>query len=245
MKIAEKAISNTDIFTVAELYLLAEAFDSNQLFGLPDKKLQKLLNPRMMEVAESKLKEKEILSEESSLTEGGIFIISALKDYFMSSDYTRINNIMVAFLPNDLKKVVALIEIEPEESYLLKVFDKLALLKLLLEELSLLRREPLEEEKEMALKKVRNADRRILEKLELNDNLITIEQFNGEFYHEEASSDSYHQQWLMYEEEGLLYAVDINEPKYYRASQYWFTKLIFDSLKIPYGEEVKKHHLTD
>lgn len=241
----EEKIINENSFSVSELFLLAEACGTSSVFGLPDKKVQLLLNSTMMQDAGETLQEKGILSEEETLTEGGYYVLSALNSYINSSQYTRINNCMVGFLPDDQENLVLLVEVEANKKYQLKIIDKLVLLKNLFDESPLLQREPLEDETEFILKKMRNSQRRIAEKLELKTNLLNIETFKGELYKEEVDSVEYHEQWLMYQDQGELYAVDFNEPKYYRASQYWLMKFVFDSLAIPYGTAASEQEVAE
>ncbi|MGL4390097.1 MAG: DUF5081 family protein [Carnobacterium maltaromaticum] len=240
----EEKIINENSFSVSELFLLAEACGTSSVFGLPDKKVQLLLNSTMMQDAGETLQEKGILSEET-LTEGGYYVLSALNSYINSSQYTRINNCMVGFLPDNQENLVLLVEVEANKKYQLKIIDKLVLLKNLFDESPLLQREPLEDETEFILKKMRNSQRRIAEKLELKTNLLNIEIFKGELYEEEVDSAEYHEQWLMYQDQGELYAVDFNEPKYYRASQYWLMKFVFDSLAIPYGAAASEQQVAE
>lgn len=230
---------NNSTFSVEELYLMAEACDVNTIFGLPDKKLQVLLNPDFNSDAESKLKEKNVLNEQSRLTEGGFFVVQALEEYLFSEEYMRINNLMVAFSKNE-NNLIVLSEEKKEQEYKLLIYDKLSFLQELYLSIPFISRAPSLEDTEFTKKKIRNATRREWEKLLFEDNVFNVELFNSADIEDEQD---HHLQLIFFEKENKLIGIDVSEGRYYQFSQYYFLKFIFDSLHISFEkEDIEKQH---
>lgn len=87
-------------FTPLELYLLLAPFETEHLFGVPDKIVYTMQEEDAFEEAMTKLKAKGILTENGELTTGGIFLIDSLQAYQESEHYVRLNQFLFAF-PED------------------------------------------------------------------------------------------------------------------------------------------------
>ncbi|MGC6768052.1 DUF5081 family protein [Enterococcus sp. LJL128] len=225
---------NNQTFSFAELSLLAEAFEVEVIFGMPDKKSEMLFDSAFASEAEKRLKEKKILSEESRLTEGGFYVVKALEEYCVSTEYLRINNIMIAF-SNDKKHLIVLSEIESTKEYKLIVYDQLSFIKEMYETVPMINREPLPEDMEYSTKRLRNATRREWEKELFSEDIFNLEIFKEE----DIQNEEKHVQWLFFEKEEKLIGIDVTKEKYYQFSQYYFLKTVFEALHISIEEVVK------
>lgn len=230
MKVEE---TTKDIFSIEELYLLADATEQQLLFGLPEREIFALLNRNFLEVAKQAVQEKGILDEAGHLSKGGYFVVKAIQEYAESKKYIQINNLFIGFSQSEPDNLIVISEVEAQKSYRISVVDKLLVLKGLLEMLPIVAREPLEDETTFILKKVRNRERREFEEKEVGENSIYLETFEVK---EHAANEFGKEGWLCYLDEDKLYTVHLEDGKYYRASQYWLMKQLFDSLEIPYGE---------
>lgn len=225
----------TDTFTVPELYLLAAAFDGHVLFGLPEKEIYQLKSEEVFAEAHQKLIDKEIITSEGKLTDGGAIIVQAVELYHQSQKYVRINNLMFAFREQDEDELILLVEIEDQEKYKLLVISKAIVLKILGEYFPVVLREPEELEKTFLKKELSNEERREIEQYE-PDHMMNLEFFHLTEEQRVSSNPSYYQQWFTFEKENKLMMIDTVQKKYYHASQYWFLKFLFDQMEFPYKE---------
>lgn len=76
--------SPADTFTAPELYLLASAFGGNALFGLPEKPIFQLKGEAEFSEAHQRLIEKEILTPDGKITNGGATVIQTIEFYHQS-----------------------------------------------------------------------------------------------------------------------------------------------------------------
>jgi hypothetical protein len=225
----------TDTFTVPELYLLAAAFDGHVLFGLPEKEIYQLKGEEVFAEAHQQLVEKEIITSEGKLTDGGAIIVQAVEFYHQSNKYVRINNLMFAFRQEEEDELILLVEIEEQEKYKLLVLSKAIVLKVLGENFPVVFREPVEEEKTFLKVELSHEERNEIDQHEL-DHLMNIEFFHLKEKHQDGFNPSYYQQWFIFEKENKLMMIDTVQKRYYHASQYWFLKLLFDEMEFPYKE---------
>lgn len=229
----ETKVTRNDVFHLYELYLMAEATENEVIFGLPDKSVYAITDPHYLETAKEAIQEKGILDEEGHISEGGFFVIKALQEYATSKKYVQLNNLMIAFSESEPDELIVLTEVENQTYYQIKVIDKRLVLKDLFDSLPIVQREPLSDETEFTLKKLRNRERRSILEEEVEENVLSIAVFDTNAVQMEEEFA----QWLYFMEEDKLCAVNVEEESYYRASQYWLMKELFDSLEIPYPQE--------
>ncbi|MFC4620335.1 DUF5081 family protein [Camelliibacillus cellulosilyticus] len=217
-----------DFFTVPELYLLASAFEGNVLFGLPDKSIYQLRGEFIFEEAKERLMDKGILGVDGDLTKAGASVIQALETYHHSQKYVRINNLMFAFFESDHNRIVALVEIQKQRAYQLRVLPKVKVFDALCQAFPFILREPKEEEKTFLVEALTYHEKQVAKAFKPQQVM------NLESFRDRNDSNAYGQ-WLFFMADRLI-SVDIVHKKYYRASQYAFLKLLFDEMSFPYGE---------
>ncbi|MGG0650749.1 DUF5081 family protein [Bacillus mycoides] len=237
--IDSQIIKNT--FSTEELYLLASAFEANVVFGLDPKEILVMKGQDVMEQAKQKLIEKEILTLDGKITEGGAVVIQALQAYFNSRKYVRLNQFMFAFLEENADELIVLVEIVPHQQYQLHVLSKMIVLNMLIEHFPILLREPEEEEYKDLMHKASEQERKQLEERSLSDTGINIELFHLTEEPRLQSNPRYYQQWLCLESNQRVAAIDLVKEQYLFVSQFWLLKLLFDELEIPYAKEGVVH----
>ncbi|WP_155891609.1 DUF5081 family protein [Heyndrickxia acidiproducens] len=79
-------------------------------------------------------------------------------------------------------------------------------------------------------------ERREVENFEPDQSFMNLEIFHLNEKPMEAGNPKFYGQWLIFLKGEKLMIVDVPRKKYYRASQYWFLKLLFDELEFPYKE---------
>lgn len=231
-------LKSTDSFTAAELYLLADAFGGNVLFGLPDKEIYQLRGEEVFEEGYLRLIDKKILTSEGKMTSGGAMIVRVLERYHQSEKYVRINNLMFAFTDPEAEDLILLVELENSEHYQLKILSKVHVLKVLTDHFPLILREPAENEKSFIKTELTHQERHMAENFE-TDMFMNLEFFHLNEEPCEVNNPRYYQQWLIFIKDDTLIMVDTILKKYYHTSQYWFLKVLFDELEFPYkGETV-------
>jgi hypothetical protein len=228
--------TRNDVFHLYELYLMAEATGNDTIFGLPDKSVYAITDPHYLDAAKEAIQEKGILNEEGHISDGGFFVIKAIQEYATSRKYVQINNLMIAFSESEPDELIVLTEIENQSYYQIKVMDKILVLKDLFDSVAIVQREPLADEKEFTLKKLRNRERRSILEEEIEENVLSLAVFDTET----VQTDTKFAQWLYFMEEDKLCTVNVEEEAYYRVSQYWLMKELFDSLEIPYPQETEE-----
>lgn len=169
-----------DTFHVTELFLLAAAFEADNLFGLPDKRKFQLQGSNLFDEANKALIEKEILTPEGKITKGGAYVIRSLEFYYFSEKFVRINNLMFGFPGKEEQEVIVLVEVEEQTYYRLYVMSKMLVLKLLMERFPLMTREPADEEKDFLTKEIPYPIARELSEFEPGANLMNVEIFHIE-----------------------------------------------------------------
>lgn len=226
----------SDLFHITEIYLLASAFESEMLFGLPDKKTLHLLGGEVDKVAHQALVKKEILTEEGKITKGGAYVIRALEFYYLSKKYVRINNLMFGFREADEDEVIMLVEVEDGKYYRLHVISKALVLKLLIDRFPFILREPEKEEKDFLKKELSTQHRDELGDLEIGEEFMNLEFFHTGESPQAEDNPKFYQQWFALPHDKKLIMIDPMKDIYYHASQYWFLKILFDEMDFPYKE---------
>ncbi len=227
-----------DLFHVTELYLLANAFSVDVLFGLPDKKLYQLQGKAIFDEAFSKLKQKNIFTEEGKLTKGGAYVIRALELYSQSKKYVRIHNVMFAFQEKEADEIIMLTEMEDQTYYRLAFISKALVLTILGERFPLILREPKANEKDFLKKEASTETKKELSTYDPGDseNFMNIEYFHMNEQPQKIDNPAFYQQWLTFTKDEALWMVDPTTDTYYHASQYAFLQLLFDEMDFPYKE---------
>ncbi|MGF9963740.1 DUF5081 family protein [Bacillus rhizoplanae] len=227
-----------DTFSTEELYLLASAFDANVIFGLDSKELLIMKGLDVMEQAKQKLIDKEILTVDGKITEGGAAVIQTLQTYYKSRKYVRLNQFMFAFLEEKSDELIMLVEIIPHQQYQLHVLSKAIVLKMLTEHFPMLLREPQEAEYKELTREASDQERKQIEQRSLSgQDMINMELFHLTEKPTLQSNQRYYQQWLFFEEEQKVAAVNLVKEQYLFVSQFWLLKLVFDELEFPYTKE--------
>ncbi|MEH7374397.1 DUF5081 family protein [Neobacillus drentensis] len=227
---------STDMFSAAELYLLAAAFGGTVLFGLPEKEVYQLQGEEVFKEAHDRLIEKKIITPEGKITKSGALVIRTIEFYHQSQKYVRINNLLFAFRERESDGVIVLAELERQGSYQLRITSKASLLKMLSEHFPVIVREPVETEKAFLKKELSNQERRETESFEPEEMFMNLEFFHLKEEHKNQYNWHYYQQWLIFAKNEKLIMVDTVNKKYYHASQYWFLKVLFDEMDFPYKE---------
>jgi hypothetical protein len=229
-------------FSTEELYLLASAFGANVIFGLDPKELLITKGINVMEIAKQKLVEKEILTKDGQLTEAGALVIQALQEYHKSRKYVRLDQFMFSFREDQTDELIVLTEIVPHNQYQLHVLSKIIVLNMLTNHFPLLLREPKEEEYKELTRKVSEQEREQMEQRSLSDTgLINLELFHLTEKPTLQSNSHYYQQWIFFEWEQKVAAVNLVQDQYLIVSQFWLLKLLFDELEFPYTKEEVGH----
>ncbi|EIT87250.1 hypothetical protein A374_01164 [Fictibacillus macauensis ZFHKF-1] len=226
---------NNNYFSAPELYLIAGALGLEYVFGLPDKEIFQFQGEQTFKNAHEQLKEKRILNLAGNITSGGAAVIQAVEIYTLSEKYVRLNNSIFAFKEKKHNEVVCLVE--SKEGYQLHIYSKMDLLKILMNNIPIMSREPLPDEKNY-LKKELSLDER-----ETVKGMQGVAPLNLEWVHVKnepaiTTNAQFYQQWVIFNYEEKLIMMDAINKKYYQASQYWFLKILFDELDFPYKEGI-------
>jgi len=226
--------SETDLFNAPELYLLAKAFDSEIILGLPEKRIFQLQGKSPFKQAYNRLIDKSLFTEQGKLTDDGFIVIKTLEQYCKSNRYVRINNAIFAFKGDAKDELIILFEPSDEkEHYKLLVFSKNIVLKWLDESSPLFSRKPRNGEEGFLKRVLLHREKHELDDFEPG-HALDIEVFESD--KDPAKHFINRQQWLIFEKSDQLFAVDTENLKYYHASQYWFIKMLFDEMELPYQE---------
>lgn len=228
--------NTADFFTLEEMFLLASGFGANTIFGLPGED-RLMIDEDRWKAAADELKNKQIVDSSESLTKGGAYVIHALEQYHQSKSYVRLQNLLFGIPKEDADELILLVEKEPQTQYQLYQISVLKVLGLLIEKFPLIRRAPLEDEQEFLLKELTQAKRREIEALDDPEHFINLELFDTTQSPQIIENKDFYRQWILMEYEGELVAVDAVDKTYYRASQYWLMKVLFDALQIPYKKK--------
>ncbi|EUJ43861.1 DUF5081 family protein [Listeria fleischmannii] len=214
-------------FSLEEMYLLAASFGGNSIFGLPAKSVLFMRDSQRMEEGYQELKQKGVLDEAGEVTQAGFHVIRALEEYTQSEKYVKVQEAIFAF-PTDTKELIFIIKVGEKESYQLHRIDKVWVPLLLVQKIALVNRPAGEEEKNFLLRQER-----------MESILAFQHRTPPEALLEVVILDASQKltQWLIFEENTQLLALDAQANVLYRASQYWLMKLLFEALEIPYRKE--------
>ncbi|MBC2265065.1 DUF5081 family protein [Listeria booriae] len=215
------------LFSLEEMYLLANSFSRSSIFGLPAKSVLLVRDSSNMEFAYQALKNKGILNEQGEVTHAGAYAIRALEEYTRSEKYVQIQQVIFAF-PKDTSELVFIVKIGKEEGYQLHRMSKVLVPQLLIKKLDLINREAMEDEELFLLKRQRIEQRQKLDNSLTQENLIDLRIFG-------VSNTLEH--WIIFDVDEMLFTINTQTKEYYRASQYWLMKILFDTLEIPYKKE--------
>lgn len=222
-------------FSLPELHLLMAAFDANTLFAIPDKTTFILDDDDVWQTAQQQLQTKGILNNEG-ISVGGAFVVNSLKKYYKSDYFVRIQNLLFGFNTNEPNESTLIVEVEVNKYFQIFRISTFNILTLLIEKLPFIKREPLKNETKFLLKELSNARRHQIEEAIKSDELLNLEIFNLNQKPHDMTNSKFYQQWLFIEDLEQLIAIDPITKRYYLCSQYWFVKLLFESLFIPYKE---------
>ncbi|WP_099223944.1 DUF5081 family protein [Listeria costaricensis] len=225
-----------DTFSPAELYLLVAPFDLNHIFGVPDKMIYKLKGSEHFEAAYEELKQKNILTQEDTLTDGGGIVMETLRSYCQSSKYVRLNQLMFAFPKDADNEVIVLAEIKADQEYRIERLNKIYALALIRKLFPIIEREPLEDETSFMQRELTNAERRKALEIDPGKNFISMEFFHLEKEPHETTNHEFYQQYLAFAMDEWLIQTDVMTEDYYRISQYALMKQLFDEMEFPYKE---------
>lgn len=118
-------VSMVDTFTPVELYLLLAPFEVKHIFGIPDKITYLLKGEDVFAEGFEMLKNKGVLDGSGNLTDGGGFLIDSLVEYYQSTKYVRLNQLMFAFPKKTSNEVLVMIEIKPQKEYRFERMNKI------------------------------------------------------------------------------------------------------------------------
>ena len=217
----------TALYSAEELLLLAQAFDCQLLFGLPDKQLLLIKNRQGFEEAKQSLVEKNIMTTENKLTKEGAMVIHLLEQYATSDRYIRLDNLMTGFGKDNH---LITIKWREEGKFQIYVHQDLAFLKRIMEGYPLFNREPLKEDTTYLKKPAQLKD--IEEYFEKGKPTIQLECFTIDYNKKTTTSE----QWMFFENNGKLHGIDVNHEASYYLSQYFLVKKIYDFYRFPYKE---------
>ena len=230
---------NIDTFSTAELYLMANAFGGEVLFGLPDKKLYQLKGEAVFAEAQQRLIEKEIVTSEGKLTDGGAYVIRALEVYHQSKKFVRINNLMFAFQERVSDNLIMLIELEEGQTYRLHVISKSIALRLLAEWFPFILRDSPGKATTFLRKELTEKERQVLEQFKPKEPIFNFESFQTEEDLLTHKTMTKHIQWLVFLQDDQLVMVHLHENKYYYVSPYWFLHQLFEALEFSHVESME------
>ncbi|PHC81590.1 DUF5081 domain-containing protein [Bacillus wiedmannii] len=221
-------------FTPAELYVLAGAAGITKLFGLQEREVLTFTNENCVSKATTELRKKGLITEKNSLTPAAIQLIELLKAYQESQEYTKINNLLIGFLPQDKDRIAVLTERKKNEKYEIHYIAKRDVYFSLLKEISFLIREPRDIEDTFFTKKMIEKEQYIFEEMDLSEKeLLIIETFARPRSRTMESSVKW--QCFMYFTEGEDFIqIEVERNRYEWASLYAVNKKLYDVLKMPY-----------
>ncbi|CAM4277082.1 hypothetical protein BAMA_07920 [Bacillus manliponensis] len=222
------------IFTPAELYVLAGAADVTHLFGLSEREQILMGDPDCVQNATARLTEKSLITETGGLTEGAFQLIELLKAYQESKEYTRINNLLIGFLPKDEHRVAVLTEIKPNEEYTVDYIAKRDVYFTLLGRIPFLMREPRETEHTFLTKRMTMEELETCKEMDLSEkDVLAIETFVRP--HPKSITGEGKWECILYFTEGEDFVqIDVGRNRYEWVSLYALNKRVFDGLKMKY-----------
>ncbi|MGG2093525.1 DUF5081 family protein [Bacillus sp. S13(2024)] len=231
-------------FSPSELYVLAGAAGVTYLFGLPEREKLIMDDADCVTKATESLRGKGLIMEDGGLTMAAFQFIELLKAYQESQEYTRFNNLLVGFLPDDKDRVAVLTEIKPNEEYELHYIPKRDVYVSLLERIPFLMREPREKDTTFLTNKMPQEEQETFEEMDLSQKeLLAIETFSRP----RTTSLIEQGKWdcFLYFTEGDDYIqIDVERKRYEWISLYALNKKIYDVLKMPYKKFIDPKSLS-
>lgn len=224
-----------DYFTDTEILMMAEGFGQKSVFGIHSKS-RVLIEDMEWEAAWNRLKEKGVLNEHNQVSKEGSYVMSSLDQYCASTTYARVHNLTFERPSENMPAVTMLAEQGDGERYRVYRMTHLALLQFLFEKFPILTRTPSTEEREFTLVKLGQDKRELLQKAEKKEQEMSLEIFDKLEVVTSANPYKRTTFWSVFLYDNELIAIDNTKGEHYKASQYWFNKLICDILKIPYEE---------
>ncbi|MGG0185561.1 DUF5081 family protein [Bacillus rhizoplanae] len=236
--------NNIESFSPSELYVLAGAAGVTYLFGLPEREKLIMGDADCVTKATESLGEKGLIMEDGGLTMAAFQLIELLKAYQESQEYTRFNNLLIGFLPNDKDRVAVLTEIKPNEEYELHYIPKRDVYLSFLERIPFLMREPREKDTAFLTNKMTQEEQETFEEMDLSQKeILAIETFSRP----RTTSLIEQGKWdcFLYFTEGDDYIqIDVDRKRYEWISLYALNKKIYDALKMPYKKFIDPKSLS-
>ncbi|PGZ98481.1 DUF5081 domain-containing protein [Bacillus pseudomycoides] len=236
--------NHIESFSPSELYVLAGAAGVTYLFGLPEREKLIMGDADCVTKATESLRRKGLIMEDGGLTMAAFQLIELLKAYQESQEYTRFNNLLVGFLPNDKDRVAVLTEIKPDEKYELHYIPKRDVYLSLLERIPFLMREPREKDTTFLTNKMTQEEQETFEEMDLSQKeILAIETFSRP----RTTSLTEQGKWdcFLYFTEGEDYIqIDVERKRYEWISLYALNKKIYDVLKMPYKKFIDPKSLS-
>ncbi|MGG0277504.1 DUF5081 family protein [Bacillus rhizoplanae] len=236
--------NNIESFSPSELYVLAGAAGVTYLFGLPEREKLIMGDADCVRKATESLRGKGLIMEDGGLTMAAFQLIELLKAYQESQEYTRFNNLLIGFLPNDKDRVAVLTEIKPNEEYELHYIPKRDVYLSLLERIPFLMREPREKDTAFLTNKMTQEEQETFEEMDLSQKeILAIETFSRP----RTTSLIEQGKWdcFLYFTEGDDYIqIDVDRKRYEWISLYALNKKIYDALKMPYKKFIDPKSLS-
>ncbi|HEK9100047.1 DUF5081 family protein [Bacillus pfraonensis] len=227
-------VHTIESFTPGELYVLAGAAGITYLFGLPEREKLTLADPDCVTKATEKLKAKRLITEENGLTPAAFQLIELLKAYQESNEYTRFNNLLIGFLPQDKDRVAVFTERKQNEEYEIDYIAKRDVYFSLLQRVPFLMREPREIEHTFLTNKMTEEKQRFFEEMDLSKkDLLAVETFSRPRDRRVGNKGKW-ECFLYFTEGENFIQVDIERKQYEWASLYAVNKKLYDGLKMPY-----------
>lgn len=222
-------------FHPQELYLLAAAADCKEIFGLADQKVFQLLG-KNFKYAEDRLKEKKLFKKDGDITRQAAVVIEVLKMYSQSKKYVQIYNLTFAFLEKSSSNIIILKEVKKNEEYSIHMVNKLIALKLIFEKYSTLKREALEDEKSfLNIELTPNEIEELTPTEPWKDATVFVFYGFNDLKTKDIRKASKHTM-VTFEREEKLFTIDFESKKFFRTSQQFLVKKIFDEFDMPYEE---------
>ncbi|PGB89870.1 DUF5081 domain-containing protein [Bacillus pseudomycoides] len=221
-------------FTPAELYTLAGAAGVTYIFGLQEREILALTDEDCITKATAELKEKGLITENNGLTPAAFQLIELLRAYQESQEYTRINNLLIGFFPQDKDRVAVLTERKQNEEYEIHYIAKRDVYFSLLERIPFLMREPREIEDTFFTKKMTEKEQQTFEEMDLSEkDLLAIETVSRP--RSRRAEDRGKWECFLYFTEGEDFIqIEVERKRYEWASLYAVNKKLYDVLKMPY-----------
>lgn len=225
-------MSYLEKYSIYELHFLIGAFDATLLPGLPSLKELYPITEQTWKFAKESLEEKKLVQQDGALTEEGFIVVELLREYCTGRELTIINNYYFMLSQDSHFSVLI---VDTEEGYQLAKLDRMARLKLLHERVSLVSREPKEDETEFLTKEL-SIDNAIEESF-ISDESISVQHYPLKKMVDRRHPEELMESCLFVEKDNELIGFDIKREELFRYSQYYFLERLYSWLDIPFREE--------